>query len=250
MVYSTYLGGHGPDKGLSIAVDSAANAYVTGSTASRNFPTTNPLQSNRSGNAIFKTTNSAANWAGSDSGLLASIVADVVYQPGNSSIAYAVTDTGLFKTTDGGANWTAFPTTPPIVFYLAIDPTNPSIMYVAGPGGMFKSTDGGNNFTPINNGFSGNGRQIVIDPVTPTTLYGTTFGNTVFKSIDGGATWTFVFIDDANIINRSRRRSEYAIYTLCRHKPGRFQEHEFRRKLDRERFRRSVQCQHRWRHDR
>jgi Bacterial Ig-like domain (group 3)/Beta-propeller repeat len=40
LVYSTYLGGRGNDFGYGIAVGSAGNAYVTGWTTSRNFPTT------------------------------------------------------------------------------------------------------------------------------------------------------------------------------------------------------------------
>jgi hypothetical protein len=44
LVYATYLGGSGTDRGFGIAVDSAGNAYVTGRTQSPNFPTVNPLQ--------------------------------------------------------------------------------------------------------------------------------------------------------------------------------------------------------------
>jgi Beta-propeller repeat len=44
LVYSTYLGGKGVDKSYGIAVDTSGNAYITGSTASTDFPTMNPFQ--------------------------------------------------------------------------------------------------------------------------------------------------------------------------------------------------------------
>lgn len=44
IVYSTYLGGSGIDRGFGIALDAASNAYVTGRTQSADFPTVNPLQ--------------------------------------------------------------------------------------------------------------------------------------------------------------------------------------------------------------
>jgi hypothetical protein len=40
LVYSTYIGGAGPDLANGIRVDAAGNSYVTGSTHSTNFPTT------------------------------------------------------------------------------------------------------------------------------------------------------------------------------------------------------------------
>jgi hypothetical protein len=43
LVYSTYLGGTGPDNATALAIDSAGHAYVTGSTGSADFPTLNPL---------------------------------------------------------------------------------------------------------------------------------------------------------------------------------------------------------------
>jgi hypothetical protein len=49
VLYSTYLGGAGPDSGAGIAVDGEGNAYVTGTTGSSDFPTVNPLQPTFSG---------------------------------------------------------------------------------------------------------------------------------------------------------------------------------------------------------
>jgi beta-propeller repeat-containing protein len=43
LIYSTYLGGSAADAGYGIAVDAQRNAYVTGFTASTNFPTANAL---------------------------------------------------------------------------------------------------------------------------------------------------------------------------------------------------------------
>jgi uncharacterized repeat protein (TIGR01451 family) len=49
LVYSTYLGGSGPDEGYAIAVDAAGSAYVTGEAWSTDFPTQSAYQAtNRS----------------------------------------------------------------------------------------------------------------------------------------------------------------------------------------------------------
>jgi uncharacterized protein (TIGR03437 family) len=44
MVYSTYLGGNQDDAGWGIAIDAQGNAYIGGSTMSKNFPTLNAFQ--------------------------------------------------------------------------------------------------------------------------------------------------------------------------------------------------------------
>jgi hypothetical protein len=49
LVYSTYFGGSNYDEGNGIAIDSAGNAYVIGTTASTNFPTADPVQTRQGG---------------------------------------------------------------------------------------------------------------------------------------------------------------------------------------------------------
>jgi hypothetical protein len=44
LIYGTFLGGYGPERGYGIAVDGAGAAHVTGFTQATDFPTMNPLQ--------------------------------------------------------------------------------------------------------------------------------------------------------------------------------------------------------------
>ena len=49
IVYSTFLGGGGEDRGNAISVDATGAAYLTGSTASTNFPTSNGFDMSHNG---------------------------------------------------------------------------------------------------------------------------------------------------------------------------------------------------------
>src|SRR5207249_3549803 len=56
LIYSTLIGGNSTDNINGIAVDADGNAYVTGYTASTNFPVVNPLQATlKGGEDIFVT---------------------------------------------------------------------------------------------------------------------------------------------------------------------------------------------------
>jgi hypothetical protein len=49
LVYSTYLGGSGDDFGYGIAIDASSRAYITGETASTNFPVSNAYHGSSGG---------------------------------------------------------------------------------------------------------------------------------------------------------------------------------------------------------
>lgn len=95
--------------------------------------------------------------------------------------------------------WTSLGLEGVYVSALAIDPSKPSTLYVGTPtcnpfctgGGVLKSSDGGGtwNATGLGDVDATSGSTLVIDPVTPTTLYAGTYGGDVFKTTDGGDTW-------------------------------------------------------------
>ena len=121
----------------------------------------------------------------------------------NPGAIYATTNNGVFKSTDGGANWTqadsGLGSMATEVFSLAIDPSNPAILY-AGTlgGGVLKSTNAGQGWIGASSGLADDNiiLSLAIDPSNPNTIYcGTAwsafFGHKgVFKSTDGAQTWT------------------------------------------------------------
>jgi uncharacterized repeat protein (TIGR01451 family) len=178
---------------------------------------------------VWKTTDGGTTWVESDTGLNATVgdvnilgvdpVTDsTVYAAGGgkiNSIIFArpfisINDLkscglaqGMFKSTDGGANWSAANSglTNKAVSTLAIDPKTPSILYVgtsaAFPGSgvsLFKSTDGAATWNPSDTGLGNHPVQsIAINPVTTSILYASvSSGGTtsIYKSIDSGASWT------------------------------------------------------------
>jgi photosystem II stability/assembly factor-like uncharacterized protein len=127
-------------------------------------------------------------------------VTALMVDPTNSSVVYAGIEFGqVYKTTDGGANWSDFSTglpgppgsSPGQLLNIAINPTNTSILYVACQNdGVFKTTNGGTSWSAVNTGLTSTAvRDVIIDPQTPTTLYAAVFGG-VNKSTNSGSTWS------------------------------------------------------------
>lgn len=189
LVYSTYLGGGFGTRGLGIAVDSAGNAHVTGTTSSTDFPLVNSLKTTSS---FFKTTDAAANWNNLNSGIGGSVNVLAV-APSTPNTIYAETSDGIYRSTDAGGTWSKTPSTGFGSFgftdALVVDPTNSSVVY-AGQFSLFRSTNGGDSWTRINASplNSPSVSCIVFDPSTPATMY-VAASTGVFKSTDSGATW-------------------------------------------------------------
>src|SRR6267154_3700134 len=106
LVYSTYLGGMFSDHGSGIAVDADGNAYVTGTTASFDFPTT-PLAFQRTGDA-----NSAYNAFVTKLNPSGSALVYSTYLGGGFNQGFGIAvDTGGNAYVTGEAH-NVFPTTP------------------------------------------------------------------------------------------------------------------------------------------
>jgi hypothetical protein len=119
---------------------------------------------------------------------------------------YAGTSGGVFKSTNGGASWSASGLIN--VSALAIDPLTPTTLYAATStsgvfGGVYKSTDGGVSWNATS-GLPSFVFSLAIDPLNPTSLYAGTLGwldgvytSTVYKSTDGGTSWSPVVLIDS-----------------------------------------------------
>ena len=106
--YSTLLGGSGNDEGLGIAINSNGNAFITGTTASSNFPSTvGALQAARNGvmDAFVTKLNpngSAANYSTFIGGSGAEVGFGIALdKDGNQAFVTGITDSANYPTTSG-----------------------------------------------------------------------------------------------------------------------------------------------------
>jgi Beta-propeller repeat len=136
-IYSTYLGGNGFDQGLGIAAGANGNAYITGWTASTNFPTASPLQANNAGgNDAFVT---VLNPSGSTM-----IYSTYVGGAGNDLAAGIAVDVNGNAYITGQTGSSDFPATNPFqsfaggtydAFVMEINPTGSARIYSSFLGG-------------------------------------------------------------------------------------------------------------------
>ena len=206
--YVTYVGGNRVDNGglngkVGLALDASVppNVYLTGSTDSTNFPTVLPLQSTlpENGTSLFRSTNSGGSFAAFDSNI-PGVVFDASINPAGTS-AVILTESGIYRTTDGGTTWTqqasGFTIANPFS-HVARSPIAPKTLYVVGYNlasdsfnlTAFRSIDDGATWSTMGALPGGYLLGVMADPVSADTLYAFYFSSTsVFKSTNGGLTW-------------------------------------------------------------
>jgi len=140
--------------------------------------------------------------------------------PGDPHVYYAgAASGGVYKTTDGGIHWTAVFDDQPVqsIGSLAVAPSDPNVVW-AGTGegkirshisvgqGIYKSTDAGKTWTLMGLEPTGRLPRLAIHPRDPNLVLACALGHAygpqpergVFRTTDGGKTWTKVLFVDEN----------------------------------------------------
>ncbi len=174
------------------------------------------------GDGIYKSTDDGKTWK--NMGLKNSEhISEIIVHPDNSDVVWVAVqgplwskggERGLYKTTDGGANWKQVLGNNEWtgVTDIMVDPRNPQIIYAAtwdrhrtvaalmggGPGsGIHRSDDGGNTWRKLTNGLPSSNMGkigITISPQHPDVVYAAieldrTKGG-VYRSANRGESWT------------------------------------------------------------
>jgi photosystem II stability/assembly factor-like uncharacterized protein len=158
---------------------------------------------------VAKSTDGGRSWTRIYSGLSACCHGPVVIDSQNSSTLYVQRLDGLiYKSTNGGQNWTALNfSTGFLTGSLTADPRNSNTLFAATSGIAYKSTDGGATWNALNSDLPTVpiSSALLIDPQNSERLYAATpgyvgcssaaclVGSKTLMSTDTGKTWAPIF---------------------------------------------------------
>jgi photosystem II stability/assembly factor-like uncharacterized protein len=136
-------------------------------------------------------------WEEINSGLTDTHITSLAIDPTNTSIIYAGTNRGVFKSTDGGGTWSVTGMSNVLsVLCLAIDSINSSTMYAGTDGqGIWWSTDGGRSWNTPPSGPPPVSNAVAIDPSNSNIVYEGTniYGVVKWTNITTGGTYTYIY---------------------------------------------------------
>ncbi|BCS54462.1 hypothetical protein GSVR_27700 [Geobacter sp. SVR] len=156
---------------------------------------------------VFKSVDGGNSWSPAHAGLrINDVFWALAINPNYPLALYVGTEVGVFKSTNGGGSWGAVPVGG-TVSSLLITPTIPETVYVGifdAPSpvtsGIYRSTDGGASWLPVNDGLLYRGSPdyqvydiayaLAADPNNVQTIYAGTANDGVFKSTNGGNSWS------------------------------------------------------------
>ena len=183
------IGGSGAAATVGVATDAQDNIYVAGNTTSVDMPVTGASQAHPGGSGLFRIDPAGGAWTN----LFASGATSVNWfavSARNPKLILAAAQSGILRSTDGGATWTlafAFTQSPLTV---AFDPTNDSLAYAAGGGWFLNSFDGGVTWGGVGSGPGGSiPERIWVDPNSPQVLFVANSGGLQRNANQGRVGW-------------------------------------------------------------
>jgi hypothetical protein len=121
------------------------------------------------------------------------------FLPGSSTTLFSGNDGGIFKTTNNGTTWTDLSSNLPIKQYYKIAWSPTTTTKVMG-GSQDNGTDqyNGASWTRV---LSGDGMDCMYDFTNSNTLYGEVYYGDIYKSINGGSSWTEIVASGGSGVN-------------------------------------------------
>lgn len=143
--------------------------------------------------SVYKTSNAGVTWSVNLSAT--AYFDDVVFANPNTGYVIGRASGGahVYKTIDGGANWTIIGNIP-VLTKFSFSLRNPDTLYAGTFGGIYRTRNGGINWENI---YGGPSSFTSLFFVNDTSAWATTDVGNIFKSVSAGVTWSATNISDA-----------------------------------------------------